>query len=84
MVDLDGIGRRLALATPGPWQRHGADVYGADGSRLFVGRDGSAQVRAQADHDAELVAHAAQDLGALLDEVSRLREQLGQAGTGRV
>ena len=45
MVDLDGIARRLAAATPGPWQRHGADVYSADGSRLFVGRDGSAELR---------------------------------------
>jgi len=76
MLDVESIARRLAQATAGPWQRHGADVHSADGLRLFVGRDGSAELRAQADRDAEFVAHAATDIATLLDEVARLHAEL--------
>lgn len=80
MDDVDKIARRLAQATPGPWQRHGADVHAADGTRLFKGLDGSAEARAQGDRDADLVAHAPADIAVLLDEVSRLRSELATAG----
>ena len=72
-VDVTQIRRRLADASAGPWQRHGADVHGPDGL-LFTGRDGSAEVRGQADRDAEFVAHARADVAALLEELSRLHE----------
>jgi hypothetical protein len=62
----------VTAASEGPWQRHGSDVWAADSSTpLFVGRDGSAEARQQADADAEFVAHARQDvvdLLALLDQ----------------
>lgn len=73
LSDLKAIVDRLTAASPGPWQRHGSDVYGEYG-RLFIGRDGAADVRAQADRDAEFVAHAREDIAALLCEIARLRE----------
>jgi hypothetical protein len=73
--DLDAIRRRVAAATPGPWSRHGADIRaGDDGAVLFTGRDGSAEVRQQADRDAEFVAHARADVLALLDRLAQLTE----------
>ncbi|HEY3603810.1 MAG TPA: hypothetical protein VGL04_03995 [Sporichthyaceae bacterium] len=63
---------RLNAASPGPWQRHGADVHGPAG-RLFTGRDDSAESRAQADRDAEFVAHARADVAELLAELARLQ-----------
>lgn len=71
-MDLESIAARLAEATTGPWQRHGADVH-AQAGLLFTGNDGSSEVRQQADADAEFVAHAPTDIAALLDEVNRLR-----------
>ncbi|MDP9406610.1 MAG: hypothetical protein M3P95_01610 [Actinomycetota bacterium] len=72
MTDLEQVRARALAATEGPWQRHGSDVW-AEGSPdpLFRGRDGSAEVRHQADADAEFVAHAREDvlqLLALLDQ----------------
>ena len=67
MADLEQIRARVAAASAGGWQRHGGDVW-LDGASepLFTGRDGSAEVRRQADADAELVAHAREDLLELL------------------
>jgi hypothetical protein len=72
-LDVTQIRRRLADASAGPWQRHGADVHGP-GGLLFTGRDGSAEVRAQADRDAEFLAHARSDVAALLEELDRLQD----------
>jgi hypothetical protein len=67
-MDVEAIRRRLAGATPGEWARHGADVYVAgEVEPLVRGRDGSAALRAQADLDAEFIAHAPGDIAALLD-----------------
>jgi hypothetical protein len=67
-VDIDAIRRRLEDATPGPWTRHGCDVHAAHGGGpLFRGRDGSSAERQAADRDAEFVAHAREDVAALLD-----------------
>ncbi len=71
MTDLEQVRARALAATEGPWQRHGSDVW-TEGATdpLFRGRDGSAEVRRQADSDAEFVAHAREDvlhLLALLD-----------------
>lgn len=68
---LEAIRERLDAASTGPWQRHGADVH-AIGGRLFTGRDGASAVRAQADRDAEFVAHAREDIATLLDRLTRL------------
>ena len=67
MFDIDAIRRRLEATTPGQWGRHGADVHVAGQSEpLLRGRDGSAELRAQADADADFVAHAPADIAALL------------------
>jgi hypothetical protein len=72
VTDLEQVRARAVAASEGPWQRHGSDVWAAGSSTaLFTGRDGSAEVRQQADADAEFVAHARQDvvdLLALLDK----------------
>jgi hypothetical protein len=65
-IDVAAMRRRLDAATPGPWSHHGADVRGP-GAVIFTGRDGSAQLRGQADRDAEFVANAREDFAALLD-----------------
>lgn len=82
LSDLKATVDRLTAASPGPWQRHGADLYDEYG-RLFIGRDGAADVRAQADRDAEFVAHAREDIAALLCEIARLREAAGEPPPGR-
>jgi hypothetical protein len=74
-LDTTAIEARLRDATPGPWRRHGCDVWSdaAPGVPLFITppqRDCSGAARAQADRDAEFVAHAAEDIRALLDELS--------------
>lgn len=69
-MNTDAIRRRMDEATPGPWVRHGSDVHAMD-QPLFRGRDGSAQVREQADRDAEFVAHAREDMAALLEALDR-------------
>jgi Domain of unknown function (DUF4177) len=69
-MDYDAIAARLAKASPGPWHRHGADVYATDGldTPILVGRDGSPEIRSQSDADAEFVAHARTDLEEVLHE----------------
>jgi hypothetical protein len=74
-VDLDtsAIEQRLRHVTPGPWRRHGCDVW-SDGdpvTPLFTAgaRDTSAERRQQADRDAEFVAHAVDDVRRLLEEL---------------
>jgi hypothetical protein len=75
MLDVGPIEARLAAATGGTWTRHGANVHQENvGTPLFVGRDGSAEARRQADADAEFVAHAHSDIAELLAETKRLRD----------
>lgn len=71
VTDLEQVRARVAAASPGPWQRHGSDVWAAGPTALFTGRDGSAEVRRQSDADAEFVAHARQDVLDLLALVDR-------------
>ena len=71
-LDIAAIRGRLSAITEGSWSRHGADVYApGDQLPLMRGRDGSDVVRAQADADAEFVAHAPSDIAALLAVVER-------------
>ena len=77
-MNPDAIRRRLNEATPGPWLRHGSDVYAAD-QPLLRGRDGSSEIRQQADRDAEFVAHAREDIAALLDAIDRSAAGAGPA-----
>lgn len=71
-VDIAAIRARLSAITEGPWSRHGSDVYApGDQMPLVRGRDGSAVVRAQADADAEFIAHAPSDIATLIDFVQQ-------------
>ena len=74
-LDTTAIEARLRHVTAGPWRRHGCDVWSdaAPGVPLFTTppqRDSSGAARAQADRDADFVAHAVEDIRALLDELS--------------
>jgi hypothetical protein len=67
VADLDQVRARALASSEGPWQRHGSDVWvQGSSSPLFTGRDGSAEVRRQADADAEFVSHAREDVVELL------------------
>lgn len=73
-LDTTAIEARLRKVTAGAWRRHGCDVWADDapGVPLFTTpaqRDSSGAARAQADHDADFVAHAVEDIRALLDEL---------------
>jgi hypothetical protein len=83
-MDLDAIEARMARTSARPWYRHGANIDDAGGNRIFDGRDGDAEVRQQADRDAEMVAHAPTDVAELIDEVRRLRTELHAREQGNV
>lgn len=82
-VNLDAIRRRAAAATPGPWKigsRFGCGVLGSavaviSGKLPPIELDPHRNGRA----DAAFIAHARQDVPALLAEVDRLRNA-GPAG----
>jgi hypothetical protein len=75
MIDVVPIQARLTALTPGTWRRHGGDIFASDQTTpLLRGRDGTAEVRAQSDADAEFVAHAAADIAALLDQLGHTQE----------
>jgi len=73
-VDLSAIEDRLRQVTPGPWRRHGCDVW-ADGNAATPllmtppERDSSGEARRQADRNAEFIAHSVEDVRALIDEL---------------
>jgi hypothetical protein len=71
--ELDRIRARAAAASPGQWRRHGADIW-VDGQSepLFRGRDGSGEVRRQADADADFVVAALDDLLMMLRHLDEL------------
>ncbi|MDB5066492.1 MAG: hypothetical protein JWM18_2926, partial [Chloroflexi bacterium] len=84
-LDTAAIEERLRQVTPGRWARHGCDVWAEDGGgpALFVTpreRDSSSQRREQADRDAEFVAHAPDDVRALLAELRAVRDVDDPAG----
>ena len=71
-MDLQAIEARLEAATPGPWSRSGYDVgqvvYGPGGQPDLIG-----PISTNSDiEDAEFIAHAPEDIRALIDEVGRL------------
>jgi hypothetical protein len=75
--DIAAIEARLGQVTPGPWRRHGCDVWSdADPDQPLMvtprSRDSSSAAREQADRDAEFIAHAVEDVKALLGEIRAL------------
>ncbi len=69
LADLEAIKRRCEAATPGPWTTLGAVV--ADGSSCLDDRA----------RNAEFIAHAREDVPALLEAVERLLSMLTDAQT---
>lgn len=69
-LDLDVIEARANAATPGPW---GALSPRADGASPVTRAGGAWIAPFTAEDDAEFIAHAREDVPALVDEVRRLR-----------
>jgi hypothetical protein len=70
VTDLEAIKERLAAATPGPWTQW-ATHYVCDKREKIAGP--------MLARDADLIAHAPEDLAALVEEVERLRADLNDA-----
>ena len=73
MNEIQEIEARLSAATPGPWSRSGYDVgqvvYGPGGQPDLIG-----PISTNSDiEDAEFIAHAPEDIRALLDEVKAVK-----------
>jgi len=83
MLDLKRIKNRLAAATPGPWERefteHIAEDMSLDASYTsFIIGKGVSVGEMDMPADCELVAHAPQDLAALVAEVEQLRDAIAR------
>lgn len=80
-IDLAAIGARERAATPGPWEPNGDD-WRATGEPALVcaGRSVVAVIQFEGtDADAAFIAHAREDVPALIAEVRRLRAQMAEA-----
>jgi hypothetical protein len=81
--DLMSIERRLKASSPGPWRHrsHGFIESGIDGDLVIgvtcQGHDECLERLPSADN-AEFIAHARQDVPALLAEVRHLRERVAE------
>src|SRR5690349_8747400 len=78
-VDIEGIRQRVNAATPGPWYAWDRGVgymiaLDPDGDRVLPEAMRTDLARAG---DAEFIAKARSDVPALLDEVERLRKEVG-------
>lgn len=75
-LDLDAISARAAAATEGPWVIERARIWSGEPhppkTELLMFRGGREWTP-----DAEFIAHARTDVPALVEEVKRLREQVG-------
>lgn len=84
-IDLDAIKARAEAATPGPWVREWAFsthfVVPEAAERVADGN--VARLKAHQRADAEFIAHAREDVPALLAEVERLRRELAAEQTRR-
>lgn len=78
-LDLEAIRARVTAATRGPWH---AEYFGKRGYPQRIGTDDATVVAETFDGgggpaaNAEFIAHARQDIPALLAEVQRLRDAL--------
>ena len=70
---LEAIRKRVVAATAGPW----IPFYGYDGEAVVVAptNEHGEIATDMYDNDAEFIAHASEDIPALLAEVERLREK---------
>jgi hypothetical protein len=85
ILDLQAIRKRAEAATEGPWQAHKYSVssehtksenYAGEIDDICSLNDGEYIENYNAEADAEFIAHARQDVPALIAEVERLREAL--------
>ena len=74
-IDIEAIKARHEVATPGPWERIDTPDYAEIRSEELGINDASIALVARAD-DAEFIAHAWEDISALLDVVERLAAEL--------
>ena len=72
-IQIDEIRARCDAATPGPWDAH----PGPDYEYIFALGDGMAHVRGP--YNAEFIAHARQDIPALLDALEAERARADAA-----
>ena len=93
-MDLQAIGARLAAATPGPWKAQdfvaaptedaGSPVVkqGNGGLVAYALRSGAVEHewydKPQCDADAEFIAHAPEDIRALIEEVKAVRDAVAR------
>lgn len=83
---LDEIRARLDAATPAPWTRFARNASAPDEDDWYLGHDVHGPPRAQRGQiervaDAELIAHAPDDLAHLLTLVDQLQGQLDEFAT---
>lgn len=71
---LAEIKARAEAATPGPWKRFHMDRFSINNEPLEKHICGVSQ---ESEHDAAFIAHAREDVPALLAEVERLRAAVG-------
>ena len=90
-AELAAIEARAAAATPGPWvrirdHRWASDIYVHADARHDVAGRPVARVNEHytPDVDAEFIAHARQDVPALLAEVRRLRGAIEDYAENRI
>lgn len=76
-LDLDAIRACCEAASPGEWRREGVSVV-TDRANICVTCDGGTSAGEQ-QANAAFIAHAHQDVPALLAEVERLRGQAGKS-----
>lgn len=83
-LNLDAIAKRAAKATPGPWKTGDRFLNGSLGSAVAVlsGKLPAIELDPNRNgrNDAAFIAHARQDIPALVAEVVRLRAALEAAG----
>lgn len=77
MIDLAAIKARCAVATPGPWEADGTELFVYQ-SREWIGECCRLD-DPRADRDTTFIAHARTDVPALVAEVELLRAALWRA-----
>lgn len=83
IADLEAIKRRCEAATPGPWEVNGSphDRHMATVGRHYITTPNREGRSSRNEAIAEFIAHAREDLPALLEAVERLLSMLRDAET---
>ena len=81
-IDLEEIRRRCQAATEGPWTPYIEGRDHVSGSSFIMTSSDDIELSGATVADYDFIAHARQDLPALVDELERLRLKLKEM-TGR-